>query len=97
MVYSTEHGYRFRVSCANADSVSLLGDFNDWSTTSHPMTPTGDGAWELAVDLNAGPHRFAYFVLVVERDGTGERTGALLSLVLEEGLIAASTPARMAG
>jgi 1,4-alpha-glucan branching enzyme len=84
MVYSTAEGYRFRVRCANADSVNLLGDFNDWSTTSHPMTPTEDGAWELALDPGAGPHRFAYFVLLANRDGDRERIDALASLVLEE-------------
>jgi len=76
--------------------VNLLGDFNDWSTTSHPMTPTEDGAWELALDPGAGPHRFAYFVLLAKRDGDGERIDALASVVLQEDVHGSSPMRRMA-
>lgn len=39
-------GYRFRVWAPNAAAVSLMGDFNAWSDSTHPMFPVGNGIWE---------------------------------------------------
>jgi hypothetical protein len=48
-----------------ADTVCLVGDFNDWSPASHPFGRTRDGGWTLAVELPAG-RRYAFYYL---RDG----------------------------
>ena len=37
-----------------ADRICLVGDFNEWNTTSHPMRRDRDGQWGLALDLEAG-------------------------------------------
>ena len=37
-----------------AESVHLVGDFNDWSRTSHPLQRTRDGEWEISLVLNPG-------------------------------------------
>lgn len=43
--------------------VHLCGDFNNWSTSSHPMEPHPDGSFSLALELRAGRnYRFRYFV-----------------------------------
>lgn len=40
----------FRVWAPNADFVSLVGDFNDWNTESHPLKKvTEKGVWECVV------------------------------------------------
>lgn len=41
-----ESGYLFRVWAPHAASVSVMGDFNDWNETSHPLSPAGSGVWE---------------------------------------------------
>ena len=41
-------GARFAVWAPNAERVCVLGDFNDWDPTRHPLTPHSDegGVWE---------------------------------------------------
>ena len=45
-----------------AQSVSLVGDFNHWSPAAHPMKQMPDGAWLLMVELKHGHHRYAFLV-----------------------------------
>jgi 1,4-alpha-glucan branching enzyme len=45
-----------------AQSVSLVGDFNQWNPSSHPMKHMPDRSWLLAVDLKHGHHRYAFLV-----------------------------------
>ena len=45
-----------------ARAVYLVGDFNGWNPTSHPMTQMPDRAWFLSVDLKHGHHRYAFLV-----------------------------------
>lgn len=41
--------------------VHLVGDFNQWSRTSIPMRPGGDGWWGVKLNLPSGDYRFRYF------------------------------------
>jgi 1,4-alpha-glucan branching enzyme len=34
-----------------ADHISLVGEFNDWSATAHPLLQDHEGTWMLSVDL----------------------------------------------
>jgi len=43
-----EHGVRFSVWAPNARAVSVIGDWNHWDRTQHPMRRTGD-VWQLVV------------------------------------------------
>ncbi len=47
-----------------AESVDLVGDFNDWNRTSHPMVRGRDDAnWHLTVTLKRGrEYQFRYLV-----------------------------------
>ncbi len=46
-----------------AHTVHLVGDFNQWNRTSHPLQRTRDGGWALSVDLGReGTYRFRYLV-----------------------------------
>ena len=45
-----------------AQSVCLMGDFNDWDPVAHPMKPQLDGAWRLEVPLNHGHHHYLFVV-----------------------------------
>lgn len=46
----------------NAQTVSLVGDFNQWNRASHPMRRMPDGAWFITVELPHGHHRYAFMV-----------------------------------
>ena len=37
-----------------ADSLFLVGDFNQWDKHSHPMRQRADGVWEITLELDAG-------------------------------------------
>ncbi|MBZ5590980.1 MAG: 1,4-alpha-glucan branching protein GlgB [Acidobacteriia bacterium] len=41
------HGTRFAVWAPNAETVTLVGDFNDWDTRRHPMRLRDGGVWEI--------------------------------------------------
>lgn len=46
---------RFRVWAPQAQSISLVGDFNEWDLAANPMTPLADGIWEsFTEELKAG-------------------------------------------
>ena len=38
------------------DSLSLVGDFNDWSQSATPMERQSDGSWAVRLDLDANRH-----------------------------------------
>ncbi|MGI6256440.1 MAG: 1,4-alpha-glucan branching protein GlgB, partial [Acutalibacter sp.] len=41
-----EHGYFFRVWAPNAQCVCVMGDFNNWNESDHPLHPITGGVWE---------------------------------------------------
>ena len=44
-----------------ADVVHLVGDFNDWNRTSHPLERDRSGRWTLTIDLALGrAYQFRY-------------------------------------
>ena len=52
----------FVCDAPEAQSVTLVGDFNNWNAYSHPMKKQPDGAWLLRPELKHGHHRYAYLV-----------------------------------
>src|SRR5580658_6255896 len=58
-----ESGVRFAVWAPNAQVVSVLGDFNGWDRTRHPMRLRDGGIWEIFIpSLEAGAN-YKYSVL----------------------------------
>ena len=45
-----------------AETVSVVGDFNDWRASLHPMERQADGSWQLRVPLNHGHHHYHFLV-----------------------------------
>ena len=44
-----------------ADTIYLVGDFNDWSRSSHPLRRDREGRWTLTIDLLPGrANQFRY-------------------------------------
>ena len=46
----TDTGWVYREWAPGADAVHLIGDFNNWDRTSHPMTRLPDGTWEIFLE-----------------------------------------------
>jgi 1,4-alpha-glucan branching enzyme len=45
-----------------AKAVSLVGDFNQWDPSAHPMKQMPDRAWMITMELKQGHHRYAFLV-----------------------------------
>src|SRR5437870_13329259 len=56
LTHEGERGVAFAVWAPNAERVSVVGDFNEWDGSKHPMRPlNASGVWELFVPgLQAG-------------------------------------------
>ena len=52
----------FYCAASSARSVFLVGDFNGWNPTSHPMQKRVDGWWFIEVQLSHGHHRYRFLV-----------------------------------
>jgi len=64
----------FYCAAPSAQSVYLVGDFNGWHPTSHPMRRREDGWWFTEVQLAHGHHRYRFLVdgkPVLDPQGTG--------------------------
>ena len=55
-------GTEFKLSAPQAKSVFLSGDFNQWSTSSHPLKMERDGVWKISLSLNPGQHQYRFLV-----------------------------------
>ena len=56
-------GVRFAVWAPNAERVCLIGDFNGWDNTRHPLSPRGSsGIWEGLVPSAKQGHAYKYFI-----------------------------------
>ena len=45
-----------------AHHIALVGDFNGWSPTAHPLARTANGVWTVTVPLTPGRHAYGYVV-----------------------------------
>ena len=52
----------FVCNAPEAQSVSLVGDFNQWNPSAHPMKQMPDKAWFVTVELHHGHHCYAFLV-----------------------------------
>jgi 1,4-alpha-glucan branching enzyme len=52
----------FSCDAPHAQTVYLIGDFNDWNHLSHPMRRNADGSWFLQVPLSRGRHYYQFVV-----------------------------------
>ena len=52
----------FFCTAPQAQSVSLVGDFNAWNPGSNPMRQGADKVWIAQVELKHGHHRYAFLV-----------------------------------
>ena len=77
----------FICHATEARAVSLIGDFNQWDPSVHPMNRMPDRSWMTTVELKHGHHCYAFLVdgvLVLDpsaqgvtRNEKGERVSLL--------------------
>jgi len=52
----------FRLLAPQARSVFLCGDFNAWSTSSHPLQKDAEGTWKILTSLDSGVYQYRFVV-----------------------------------
>jgi 1,4-alpha-glucan branching enzyme len=57
-----ERGAWFGVWAPHADSVSVIGGFNDWNAETHPLRRAGGGLWEGYVEGARPGHPYKYHI-----------------------------------
>lgn len=59
----TDAGVRFTLYAPRVEKVTLVGDFNNWSTTADPMYDReGTGLWTILIPLAAGRHEYKFLL-----------------------------------
>ena len=58
----TLHLVDFFCHAPQAKSVALIGDFNQWQPTAHPMKQMPDGGWVIRMELPHGHHQYQFLV-----------------------------------
>ena len=56
------HLVDFFCHAPQAGSAFLIGDFNGWQPTAHPMTRMPDGGWVIRLELPHGHHQYLFLV-----------------------------------
>jgi 1,4-alpha-glucan branching enzyme len=59
---NNNHRVSFICKAPRAKSVYLVGDFNYWNGSTHPMNRMPDGQWTLSLELHHGYHHYMYLV-----------------------------------
>jgi 1,4-alpha-glucan branching enzyme len=52
----------FSLNADQAAQVALVGDFNNWNQTTHPMKKNKNGVWEKIVMLDIGRYEYKFLV-----------------------------------
>ncbi len=58
----------FRLFAPRARQVHVVGDFNEWDTSSHPMRRTKQGTWVCRLRLGDGAYEYRYLIDGAWRD-----------------------------
>jgi 1,4-alpha-glucan branching enzyme len=81
-------GWRYREWAPRAESLSLVGDFNGWDGSAHPLGPVGSGVWEVFLPDAAGRpvlrHGDRFKVRVVGANGARDRIPPMARRVVQD-------------
>lgn len=53
---------QFICQASEAHRVFIMGEFNQWNPSSHPMSRQPDGCWRVEVSLTHGHHLYLFVV-----------------------------------
>ncbi|WP_020531557.1 alpha-amylase family glycosyl hydrolase [Flexithrix dorotheae] len=80
-------GWYYREWAPMAHSLYLIGDFNLWNRTSHPMTRLDGGVWEIFLPEEEYKSTFTHGslikVLVISKEGSKDRIPAYIKRVVQ--------------
>ena len=81
----TEDGWVYREWLPGADEVHLIGDFNDWNRTSHPLIRLENGVWEIQLEgADALQHEQRVKIQVRRGKETFDRIPAYIRRVVQD-------------
>ncbi len=87
--YQVNGGVEFSLVVSDAESVAVVGNFNGWSHTAHPLAQVEEDFWSGTVPLSRGEHVFMFVVNDEEwvvppladdyvDDGFGQKNGVVV-------------------
>ncbi len=83
-----QNGWYYREWAPNANALFLVGDFNDWNRSSHPLHRIDNGVWEIFLDKKSYEksfvHNSKFKVLVHAQNGARERIPAYSRRVVQD-------------
>ncbi|MEJ4021404.1 alpha-amylase family glycosyl hydrolase [Clostridioides difficile] len=83
--HQTNDGWFYREWAPNADSLSLIGDFNNWNRKSHLLRKIGSGNWEIFIPgQNSLPHKSEVKVQVTANGKTFDRIPLYIKRVIQK-------------
>ena len=69
--HKTKGGWVYREWAPAAKALHLIGDFNNWDRSMHPLKPLGDGSWEIEIKgVRTLKHLSRVKVAVTAQDGS---------------------------
>ena len=81
----TTEGWLYREWAPGADQVHLIGDFNGWNRTSHPLTRLENGVWEIYIQgIDAICHGQRYKVQITRQGKTFDRIPLYAHSVIQD-------------
>ena len=81
----TDSGWVYREWLPGADEVHLIGDFNEWNRSSHPLTKIENGNWEIHLEgADALQHGQRVKIQVRRGDKTFDRIPAYIRRAVQD-------------
>lgn len=65
----SKEGCVYREWAPEADALFLIGDFNNWDETSHPLSKKEGGVWEIFLPADASPSHLSLVKTIVWKEG----------------------------
>ena len=83
--FRTKTGWLYREWAPGADAVNLIGDFNKWNRTSHPLELRPGGIWEIELEgKNALKHGQKVKVQIIRNGRTFDRIPLYIHRVVQD-------------
>lgn len=67
--HKVDKGWIYREWAPAADSVYLMGDFNDWNRRSHPLKKSENGDWEIFIKGKRSIKNKSFVKTIIVKDG----------------------------
>ncbi|MGB0525320.1 MAG: alpha amylase C-terminal domain-containing protein [Flammeovirgaceae bacterium] len=78
-----KEGWYYREWAPEAYELHVIGDFNDWDRTTHPMKKDEKGVWEIFIDDADFKHESLFKVAVTAANGKIDRIPAYITRVVQ--------------